>query len=421
MKKLFFIIVSVCFSLSLHAQNWYEIDLETSVNLNAIDFPSSEIGYIAGDSSRLFKSTDGGFTWDTIQHTGLVTNAIQSINEIQFLTNDLGFAVTNGNSGGVFKTTDGGLSWSQMPAPASNGFCFFESVYMFDENNGFIGGNGCFSGSLIDKLESNVFTTTNVDAMNGVYESLVDIDFKDSNLGIAASKSKYIYRTTDGGSTWDTIPTDLTIGKVNGVRFARGDTCYASFDNQTNAFGILKSVDGGLTWVQDGSSATFAYPEYHCVAATQQGKIYVGAETSGWTQPLIFSSNANDQWNYDNVDQVIYDIDSYGNDITFGVGDSGYVVVNVDPNTLIIDEIESVDEVVVSVYPNPANDFLNIKTTHPVHKIQLINVTGQVVFAKTSYGQLNHVLQLKNIDSGIYLLKTFSGLKVQTTKVQIKN
>jgi photosystem II stability/assembly factor-like uncharacterized protein len=421
MKKLLFIIVAVSFSLSLHAQNWFEIDLGTDLRLNAVDFPSDQIGYIAGDSSRLFKSTDGGFSWDTIQHSGLVTNALQSINEIQFLTNDLGFAVTNGSNGGVFKTTDGGLTWIQMPAPASNGFCFFESVYMFDENNGFIGGNGCFSGSLIDKLESNVFSTTNVDAMNGVYESLVDFDFKDSNVGLAATKSKYIYRTTDGGSTWDTIPTDLTIGKVNGIRFARGDTCYASFDNQTNAFGILKSVDGGLTWVQDGSSATFAYPEYHCVAATQQGKIYVGAESSGWTQPLIFSSDYNGQWTYDDVDQVIYDIDSYGNDITFGVGDSGLVVVNVDPSTLSLDEMEIIDVVEVSAYPNPAKDILNIKTTHPVHLIQLINITGQVVFAKTSYGQLNHFLQVTDIDSGIYLLKIYSGSTVQTKKVQIRN
>lgn len=401
------------FTFSVHAQNWYDVNVPTDKKLNAIDFPSEQIGYIAGDFGVLLKSTDGGENWLEVNHTGLVSNEFQGIIDLQFLTDDIGFALTNG----MFKTTDGGLNWAPMPDTITNGFCFFSSIYMFNENNGILGGNGCFSGSIIEQIVNNEYIPTNVDLFTGVYEGINDIDFLDANNGLAASLSNYMYRTTDGGATWDSIPTNLdpSTGQVTGVRYLNADTVFASYRTSGTTFGVLISIDGGLTWDFDFGSATFLYPDFLCVAKNSQDKIYVGGEASGsgFYHGVIFEYE-NNSWTFDNVDQAVHDLDSYGDDITFAVGDSGMVVVNHDFNTVNITEFFPTHDY-VNTYPIPAEDVLSIESNSEIKNIKVFDLSGKLLKELNPLSnQIN--INVNSLKAGSYVLNIKTSKGIQTKK-----
>jgi hypothetical protein len=66
----------------------------------------------------------------------------------------------------------------------------------------------------------------------------------------------------------------------------------------------------------------------------------------------------------------------------------------------------------ISVYPNPAHGFVNIKTVETITKIQVINAIGQIVLEKTNINNNFNSIELKTIESGVYtiLVSTENGV-----------
>ncbi|HNY03797.1 MAG TPA: T9SS type A sorting domain-containing protein, partial [Bacteroidales bacterium] len=82
--------------------SWNALTTGTVTNLNSIHFPTVDIGYAAGSSGMLLKTSDAGEQWIVQQK---VTN--QHLNSICFVNNDTGFAA--GDRGAMLKTTNGGI------------------------------------------------------------------------------------------------------------------------------------------------------------------------------------------------------------------------------------------------------------------------------------------------------------------------
>ena len=66
----------------------------------------------------------------------------------------------------------------------------------------------------------------------------------------------------------------------------------------------------------------------------------------------------------------------------------------------------------ISVYPNPAHGFVNIKTVETITKIQVINAIGQIVLEKSNINNNFNSIELKTIESGVYtiLVSTENGV-----------
>ena len=66
----------------------------------------------------------------------------------------------------------------------------------------------------------------------------------------------------------------------------------------------------------------------------------------------------------------------------------------------------------ISVYPNPAHGFVNIKAVETITKIQVINAIGQIVLEKFNINNNFNSIELKTIESGIYtiLVSTENGV-----------
>ncbi|MFD2567695.1 aryl-sulfate sulfotransferase [Pseudotenacibaculum haliotis] len=98
-----------------------------------------------------------------------------------------------------------------------------------------------------------------------------------------------------------------------------------------------------------------------------------------------------------------------GRDLT--PGDPIETNFNLDPcNTLSNDEV-SLSE--VRVYPNPVNDEVTIQTTLDIKKIEVYNVLGKKV--GTAYQ--TKTFDMTRFNQGIYILKMYSGDRVETRKI----
>ena len=71
------------------------------------------------------------------------------------------------------------------------------------------------------------------------------------------------------------------------------------------------------------------------------------------------------------------------------------------------------------IYPNPASGKLCINPTNsPIHKIQMIDLSGKVVFADNAAGQ-TETIDLTGFTSGTYVVRIFTDVDVFTSKVKI--
>jgi hypothetical protein len=105
-------------------------------------------------------------------------------------------------------------------------------------------------------------------------------------------------------------------------------------------------------------------------------------------------------------------------------GDNQYDVAfaaNVSGEFVLLSEevfgINQQEEMLFTAYPNPATDFITVKTEQTINKIQLFDITGQLILeTKNTY------INLENIQNGYYLLQVLFEDKTskQTRKILVK-
>jgi photosystem II stability/assembly factor-like uncharacterized protein len=187
-------------SLRQNPTNWVAGTDLSKFDLLAIDFVDPQNAWAVGDISPeggpLFRTTDGGNSWQQIARITEVFSAIQ------FLNTSTGWMA--GYAGRIERSDDGGRTWKTQRV----------------------------------EQEGDVF--------NALY-------FVDAQHGWAAGGSGLLCRTTDGGNTWQQIATNR-IEDFWAVRFATSEHGWIVGEDGL----ILATTDGGNTWVQQKSATTKA-------------------------------------------------------------------------------------------------------------------------------------------------------------------
>lgn len=414
--KLLLTTLTLLISLGISAQsNWTEIPTGTEKQLKTISFGSSSVGYIGGNDSLLLKTTDGGQTWEEVEFSGVDFSISSSgITNLQFVDEQVGFMIT-GPSNGTYKTEDGGLTWSQLTFAGT--MCFHQGMFFWDENNGFVGGSGCFQGEHIEVYNGGEFNAVNINTPSWLAEDLVvDIDFFDENFGLAVSPSRFL-RTTDGGLNWDTIPS-ITNNELTSIEVVNDTLAYAGYiDDQSSGFGLLTTHDGGLTWETVTEMATFAYPDYNDVHETSNGFLYTVGKTDFENQGMIFD-NTGEGWWFEYIAHPLNSIDSYGDSTVFAVGDSGLVVTNADFG-INVNETQF-EELQLTVYPNPASNTLKIEFNSPKKgEFEFFDLTGRSVLSGRVKNE-SETIELFELSNGTYILQVKAGERLSTQKVIVQ-
>lgn len=425
MKQLFSTLFFLTWFVIANAQapaTWITVPVPTTKHLTCIDFPTDQVGYIGGVDSLLLKTLDGGNTWNEVSYSGITFLAGgDKFIEIDFVSEDIGYT-TVGPYSGTYRTEDGGVTWT--PLNLSSSFCFNDGLYFFADGEGFVGGSGCFQGEKISKFTSGEVIEANLDGASfNSQDRIVDIDFDLESfqpLGISVSSSGKIFRTTDLGITWESVLSPLGDQvPLRTVAIVSSDLVFIGYDAEAAAaagfglMGLLYSIDGGLTWLIDMNSASFAYPTFNDLHVTSSGRVYCG-QTANLGEPELGNimeftdTESLPIWNSYLVEHPINSMSSHSDTIVWGAGNNGYLVRRGPAEVLSAKEGSSS---FIRCFPNPTHSIIQAEIPSDWigsnFQMEVISMDGALVMK----GALGFsTLNVEDLSPGIYLIK-ISGEK----------
>jgi len=193
----------------------------------AIDFVDTMNGWVCGDYGTIYRTRDGGWTWER-QTTG----DILTFNGISFIDTLRGWIC--GDAGYIARTDDGGKTWVKQNSGVKS--TLYDIVFI-DERHGWCGSyreilRTIDGGRIWEPVLSDSGWCRNISPVNrnivwasvlfsGVYVSydgginwVKKKDLKSHHCVFAvnerviyiSSSNGYLYKSTDGGETFDSFP-----------------------------------------------------------------------------------------------------------------------------------------------------------------------------------------------------------------------
>lgn len=333
-------------------------------------------------NNGIWKTTDGGTNW-TKYAGGIFTASASFANHIYF------WDANNGYSGGdpvagkfeMYRTTDGGATWTVLSgAPAPQNADEFTYVGMKDV----VGDNiwlGSSTGRILRSTDRGTtweaFVSPAIDFGGAVTTgSSADFAFSDGSNGLLITNdngSVFIYKTTDGGATWEDIvpegvwyPGDIT--HVPGT----ASTFVSSGINSAAPMGSSYSTDGGMTWTEIDNGE-------------QRGRLEFLNGTTGWCGQ-------------------------------FSDGPGGSIgVLKFDGNlSMAVSDVNAKSN--LQVYPNPSSSVINFTAKNEIVQVNVIDLTGKLV-SQTKGAKVN----VSSLPAGVYVAQVkYANGGVENTKVVVK-
>lgn len=149
--------------------------------------------------------------------------------------------IAAGNEGKILRSSNSGNTWASYNMPTVN----FKSVFSVNDNVWIAGDNG------------KVYKTKKVNSPISSYEtgvttSINSIYFIDDNTGFVCGDAGVVYKTIDGGLTWNPSNTGIPSVKLNSISFLDADKGVVVGDNGT----VYITANGGSSWTLENTGAT---------------------------------------------------------------------------------------------------------------------------------------------------------------------
>ena len=304
---------------------------------NAIDvIPGADFG--EGAESLIIHTNDGGQTWHK-QHGGVFNKPLR---KVHFRSASDGWCV--GESGVLIRTIDGGQTWQHIETGTENNL---HDLFIGDRTGWIVGDWGT-----VLKSTDNGQTFTKIDAKAFDGKSLKGVHFVDENRGwivtyntLTPTKSGnagYIYRTTDGGETWE-VQFETEAALFN-LHFIDKQTGWVVGDRRS----VFATIDGGNRWdfvtrdTNERHKKSYGQPDYLGNEPLHTFTLYdidfVDAQ-NGWIVGdlgviLHTSSGGKEKWKHqrggprfhNSADAVLLGVDFVSKQIGWAVGENGTIL-----------------------------------------------------------------------------------------------
>ena len=223
--------------------------------------------FIGSVSGGIWKSVNGGTTWSPVNDfmgNLSVSSIVFDPNNPDILYAGTGegfFNIDAVRGSGVFKSIDGGVTWNQLPATVPSSDKSSAAYSWFYVNRLAIAPNGTLLAATGTGSVGRIWRSTDGGATwSATYTGrILDVRFDPNNSSKALAsaisyiftpsfqKTSHIVRSTNGGLTWADAQTFADDSRIE-LAYTRADSqiVYASRDNAQGE--IWKSTDGGVTW-----------------------------------------------------------------------------------------------------------------------------------------------------------------------------
>jgi photosystem II stability/assembly factor-like uncharacterized protein len=278
---------------------------DISVGLNRP--PTLTEAFIVGDAFNIYRTNNLG---DSYTAMGFLDPTQPWTSTYYNLENVGDTMVVVGNTGLINRSTNNGANWTTFTKYVKAGTL---NDVEADPTTGKVWAVGApgISGSVFDQVMYSTnrgadWTFQPIPNSNSTFNS---ISMVNSNTGYIAGLLGRIRKTTDGGTTWDSVASPITT-TISRIKFADANTGWIFATLGT----IQKTTDGGTTWTAQTSG----------VATTINDADFVNA-TTGWFVTTVGglrkTTNGGDNW-----DAQTSNYGSTLNDIDMVDANTGYVV-----------------------------------------------------------------------------------------------
>ena len=410
---------------------WENQTTLTSSYFYSVKAVNSNVAWAAGGrlpapySPLAVRTTDGGTTWADV--TGNLPTpgpapGGQWDNRLCITAIDADRAWIANWDGSIYATTNGGSSWVQQPYPGEQ--CWtMDGIWFFDARFGYalgesgwwgMGGGGMWAvlktsdgGTSWAHLPSEPVGLDNEFGKGNLFSS-IDPD----HIWFGTTNGK-VWRTTDAGSSWSYA----TVDGIGSVSFRDNSTGLAMSN------GIIRSMDGGVTWTLIGSPVDAYGP-----------LCYAPGSRSAWVinhAAAYRLDGDGSTWSHQPTSRFI----GYVEQISFADSNDGWFVTNAGAILRYIPTgITSVSQhspprlpeslALSQNYPNPFNPSTTIKFELPRASevnLTMFDILGREVSVLVNDRRNPGVYQVKfsgsNLASGVYFYRLSAGNFVQTRKL----
>jgi photosystem II stability/assembly factor-like uncharacterized protein len=434
-------------------------------------FPSKNIGYAFGNNGKVYKTLDGGTTWDnpvvgggnagtnaTIFQSGFFFNNDKGIlvgseqsgtkisttqnggvtwvdeslkvlganlYDIYFPTPNIGWAVGNttnlsNNISILYKSIDGGTNWIAQPFPVAPSIKINQgtTVYFSDSNNGYIGG----VDGIVYKTNNGGASWTRLDLMSSLGIStntaINDVWFFDQNIGYVVGTNGLFATTKNGGLTWNSTAI------VNPVTNTREDGSIIKMEWLDSKEGYIVgakgiqyyTIDGGITFQRFTPVASIAtsiasspsWP-YKNDSLDIDNKLLVGYS------PILSNSNINKgSLGIVGANAEKYYLDKDGDG--FGDGSKPFIISFV-PKKGYANNPNDCDDNSISILDYPSSPLVcRNKINISLDTTCKVNVTLDMVLEQTLGCSFNYSITIDGIINTLITKPGSYSIKVQNLK-----
>ena len=285
----------------------------TVYHLYAVAFADSMTVFASGDAGIILRSTDGGRSWETSSY-----GVTDFFSDVSFASRTTGTAV--GSFGTVFRTTDGGTSWTlQTQGPRVS----LQGVWYTSPTTGTVAG---YRGAIFHTIDGGKTWTTQA---SGTKEDLWGVTFTDDNTGFIVGQAGMILKTTNAGTAWTPLSfgdkvwfsgisfgsqrTGIAVGKYDGPTTRDNDSVYSV---------IYRTTNGGTTWL----SVYTEMRQWLTGVSFGTGEVATAVSVDGF---VLRTTDGGTSWNQPKITVApvhLNAVSSVGPNIITAVGDRGTIL-----------------------------------------------------------------------------------------------